>query len=494
MNSGRKLGSEASVVVASRIVIAVAQIGTALALVRLLPKDQFGVLRFLLLLYQTVSGVAIFGFPQGLLYFLPQLDPARRKAFVRLTTLILATLGLLGGGVLFLLRGPLTGSFEGDARQLVPLMALYIVLDLPTLALPNLLIGLGRAPLAARLNIVSALVMTAGLLIPVACQLPLLQVLAIFTGSAALRLGLYLGVAAWVHAGVRAGPLREHFRPLLRFSLPLGLSSTAGLLNQQIDKYLIGLSFAASVYAEYAVGAEELPLVSVLPYTVATVLMPTLVSHWQAAQKSEFLKVWHTSIIKVALIMLPVCVLLFVAAEAYITLLFTSNYLRATGPMRVYLLLLPLRVTSYGVVLQSLGDTRTVMEVSIAGVLLNAVCSAGAIATIGFLGPSIAAVAVQFVLVVLLLLRIRRHLGVRVREVFPWGAYLNVVLVSLVAAPLALVVHWLLRGNAGLALGVSALAYFAGYVVVGSWTGVISAADRNWVLRRLRLLRQDEAA
>jgi hypothetical protein len=83
---------------------------------------------------------------------------------------------------------------------------------------------------------------------------------------------------------------------------------------------------------------------------------------------------------------------------------------------------------------------------------------------------------------------------VRVRELFPWGAYLKVVLVSLVAAPLALVVHWLLRGNAGLALGVSALAYFAGYVVVGSWTGAISAADRNWVLRRLRLLREDEAA
>ncbi|HEY3352219.1 MAG TPA: oligosaccharide flippase family protein [Polyangia bacterium] len=490
----RRLGDKAGVVVASKVVIALATVGMVLAIPRLLPKEEVGVLNFLLMLYEIVAGVGVFGIPNGLLYFMPQLSPPRRKAFVRLTTLLLLGLGLAGAGVLMGLGDLIIGSFRPSPHRYLPLIALYIVLDLPTLALPNLLISVDRAPLAARLNMVSVLIQVGGLLTPLWLHLPLTTVLLIFCASAAVRLALYLAVSAWLHAGVAAAGLREHVQPLLRFAVPLGFSSAMGLLNQQIDKYLIAMSFAAAAFADYAMGARELPIVSVLPYTVATVLMPTFVEHWLGQRPAELLRVWHGSILKVGLVMMPLCVVFFVAAEAYVTLLFTGGYIRAAGPMRIYLLLLPLRVTSYGVILQSLGDTRTVLEAATLGVVLNALGSIAGIAFLGFLGPSVAAVAVQFFVTFWMLMRIRQRLGISVRALFPWAAYLRVIAVALACAPVAWLIVRLCSFSAGLALGASFAGYAAAYVTVGSLCGIISAADRAWLVEKLRFWRRAPAA
>lgn len=487
MSEGRALGDKAAVVVASKIVMALAQVGTVLALPRLLPKEEVGVLAFLLLVYETTAGVATFGFPQALLYFIPQLDAPRRKALVRLVCIILGGLGVCGAAVVVVAGRWLDVSF--DPRPFLPLIGLYVALDLPTLALPNLLIAVDRAPLAAKLNIVSGLIAVAGLLVPLTFGLDLRVVLLVFAASAALRLLIVVVVIARVEGAGPAGRLLADAKEVLRFSVPLGLSSSAGLLNQQIDKYLIAISFSVAAYADYSYGAREVPLVSILPYTVATTLMPAFVEHWKAGRPKQMMAIWHASIGKVALLMMPLCVLLFVAAEAYVTVLFTRDYLLAAGPMRIYLLLLPLRVTAYGLMLQSIGQTRAVLEVSVFCLVLNAVLSAVCIRWLGFLGPSVATVTVQFVAVVILLYRFNRHVRVGLRGLLPWRILARVMGVSLAVAPVAYAVVRACGDRAGLALGLGALAYAGAYAVLGSALGVISAEDRTWVLSKVGLAR-----
>ncbi len=499
LSERRNLGDKAGIVVVARVIVAVAQMGTAVALVRLLPKEEFAVVTYLLLLYQTVSTLAMCGLPQGLLYFLPRLDAAARKIFVLVTTVLLGGFGLAGSLLLLALGGwgGLVAASVPGALPLLPFIALYIVLDLPTQAATNLLIALDRVELSARINLAFSLITVAGLLIPTALGLPLDRMMAIFTATAAIRLAVYLVVARrLVVRGVpgqfRDTPWREQLRSLLRFAVPLGMTSSVGMLGQQIDKYLVSLAFSTTAYAEYAAGAQEVPLVAVLPYTVATVLMPTFVEHWTAGRSREMLAVWHASILKVALVMLPAGVLLFICAEEYVTLFFTRNYAPAAGPARIYVLLLALRVTAFGVILQALGDTRAVFIVAIVSLLLNALASAAFIAWFGLLGAPAAAVAVQFVGVAMMLAIIARHTGVRLANLFPWRGYVSILGLALLAAPVAVVLRPLFPSSAAASLGIAAAGYFASFFVLASWADVITSGDRAWLAHRL--LRRRPAA
>jgi peptidoglycan biosynthesis protein MviN/MurJ (putative lipid II flippase) len=222
---------------------------------------------------------------------------------------------------------------------------------------------------------------------------------------------------------------------------------------------------------------------------VTTALVPTLVIAHGRGENERFLQLWHASMVKVALVMMPVFVGLFVLAEPLVRLLFSAEYTEAAVPFRVYLCLLPLRLCAYGAVVRALGQTKPVLVAAVAGLTVNAALNYPFYLAFDLAGPALASIVAQLVAIGLLLAVIRRRLGITWARVFPVKGVLHAFGIAAVAAvPLVLGAPTLLAMTGHrwtddvIALSVGGGAFLAVYLVVGRVGGLLSGEDLRYLV------------
>jgi len=491
-SGGRGLSFQVGLVVASRFIVAIMDLVAAVVLVRLLAKDDYGALALLLVLHLTVGNVLTLGVPQSVLYFVPTVSAGARRTFVLQTVGVLGVLGALAGAGTLVLGLGFSDRFLGgraDLAGLVPLVALALLLDYPARAHQQTLIALDRHGWAAAVNVVLALAGVAALAVPAALGRPLQEVLVAWCAVAGLKTAVGVGVPLLAFSGVRREPFPGGVGAQLGYAVPIGLAGIVGSVNVQVDKLLVAGFFGATIFAEYAVAARELPLVSILPYTVASTILPRLVAlagDSEAGGPAASVELWHVSIRKVALVMLPVACFLAAVAEPVVVLLYTRDYAAATPVFLIYLCVLPLRVTSYGVMTQALGRPRYTLYGAFVAVASNLALSLVLIRIIGHLGPPVGTVASQVLTIGFFLVVIGRMTGTGPGRVFPWGAWLRTFLVA--AAP-ALPVAW--AASAGLPPGLlvpaGAVLYLAAYLALARGMRLIGPEETAWLKSWLTL-------
>lgn len=478
-------------VVLARVVAGLVQLAGTAILVRALVREDFGSLAFLLLLHQTAIRFVTAGLPESVLYFLPRNagHPGRQKTVVLQAIALLAIAGLIAAGTL---AGAAHWLALLESRQglesLIPLLAIAVAVEMPSHIIDRVQLAAEQQTRSAVTSVVLSVGSVCATALPAILGAGLETILWSTIAFAAFRL-LVLGVVVHLLFGhVRREPLPNGIREQLRYAFPLGLTALGGYVNQQLDKYLVAAFFDAAAFATYTVGARELPLVSVLPYTLGAVMLPRLVRHIQAPGEGPdaAMSLWHASIAKTATIMLPVSVFFFVAADPFIHAFFTPEYAAAAGPFRIYLCALPLRVATYGHVVQAFGNPRAVLIGSTGALAINGVLSfAFLLGPLGILGPPLAAVFAQGCAVVYLLHVIRICAGRTWSMVFPWRAYARVAVVALVAALPAVPVVVVLRQWPVAALVAGAFVYLGAYLAVGSRTGIVTRDDRRYLVRLL---------
>ena len=292
-------------------------------------------------------------------------------------------------------------------------------------------------------------------------------------------------------------------RELLAYGLPLSLSAVVGKLNVQADKYLIAALTSAEVYAIYHVGALELPLVYGVAYSVTNALTPSLITRYHNQDREGFLQLWHSSVRKVAALIMPIAVYLMIFAEEVITLAFSERYAQAALPFRVYLCLLPLRLCSYGAVVRATGLTRPVFVATTLSLVSNLALNYPLYQLFGLAGPALASIIAQVVAIYLLLRVTKRQLSVSWGRVFPFLELLKTLslaaavgittlgliqLLSVTGAPL--ITSALNTKPFTLTLG--GLILMPLYLWLGERVGVLSGADLRYArdaltLKKLRM-------
>jgi len=311
------------------------------------------------------------------------------------------------------------------------------------------------------------------------------------------------------YAGVRAvlfgvlvfrlfpGPIAPRSRALLKeqiaYSLPLGFAMLTAMLNRQIDKYLVAAILPQNEFAVYVVGANEIPLVTVLPYAVGAVLMIRFVKGYAEGEKASLLKIWHNAVFHVSLVVLPLTVLFLVIGEDLAVLLFSEDYRGASLPFRIYTVILFHRVAEYGLVLRAAGDTRSLWTASIILLVSNIALSVPLVFLLGMPGPALATLIANVPAWLYVLHRIGRCLGADLKTVFPWRGYLKVLAVSaLVAAvvtPIAVFNPW--GPAACIALVVPA--FIGVYVVAVQLLRITNVRDWLALVRRSKSRDSDQS-
>ncbi len=477
-----ELPRKAGIIVLSRTITVIVQMTSMVVLTRILTKEDFGLLTFLLMLYTSVITVAHLGLPESIFYFFEKVAPDARKNFALLTGRTLFRLSL--GASLFLLAFNFIAPYWGfETRGLVLPLILLVLLELPTLPMPNILIAIDRAKQAAWLNVISSIIQFAVLTVPAILNQPLRIIVFALLGYGVLRFYLSAFLFLKNFPGRGEALPRGMVGEQLRYSIPVGIAQIIWGINRQIDKYIVAAFLPVTVYAVYVVGSWEIPIIPTIAYSVASVMMPSLVNHFLNREKPEMLALWRQAIRKVSILVLPLTVMLLLVAEEFIAVLFSKSYIDAALPFRIYTLILLHRVAAYTSLLKAIDETRTI---TISAVLLlgsNIVLSIPLVMVMGIAGPPTATLLANLISWIYILTRIRKSLSIEFREVFPFGFYGKTLAVAVLSA-----VPVYLLGNAIetpllIALVWKSLAYLGLYALTATLLGIVKKEDWRFIIK-----------
>ncbi|NIR51526.1 polysaccharide biosynthesis protein [candidate division KSB1 bacterium] len=475
------LSRKAGIIVFSRAVMVLVQMASMMVLTRILTKEDFGLLTFLLLLYSSVITLAQLGLPESVFYFFERVPKESRKSFALLTGRTLFYFAAAASLILiaFNFIAPLWGfEMNGLAFPLI----LLVFLELPMVPMPNILIAIDRAKQAAWLNIAASSIQFAALTVPALLQQPVGTIVWALLGYGLFRCGLSAFLFLKNFPG-KAAPLPEGMmREQLRYSVPLGIAQILWGLNRQIDKYVVAAFLPVTVYAVYVVGSWEIPIVPTIAYSVASVMMPSFVGYFLNDEKDQLLSLWFRAIEKVAIVVLPLTILFLLVAEEFIVVLFSEAYIDAALPFRIYTLILLHRVAAYSSLLKAIGETRTITYSAILLIVTNFILSIPLVMVMGIAGPPTATLLANVVSWLYVLTRIKDRLGISFREVFPFRSYARTLAVAGLSAVPVYFIASILHSSYAITLTWKAVMYLAIYAGMATLVRVVQGEDWRYLL------------
>ena len=500
--AANRVASDVGAVVAGRVAVAALDSVKFFALVRLLDKSAYGTLAFALALHLSAMTLGTLAVPDSLLALLPRASTGQQAALARQSLQLLGALGVLVGlGVLAAGHIPaLLPAGQPALPLLLPWLALAIAADLPAQMLQAFLLGIRQHRRAATRALGLAAVANLALLVPVLLGAPLWQVAACFALASIVRLLVTVGTVIRAFPDVAPEPFAGGLRTQLEMAIPLSLTGLTATLNRQLTTWTAGFLLPAALFADFAVGAQELPLVAMLPNAVAVALLPHLTHLMrQPVQRREGLALWHASMLRVALVVLPVWVWCSVETVPLLTAMGGPRWASAAVPFRLTALLLPLRLTAYGTVLLALGLPRVVLRAQVAamattllgcGLLWLAHGQGLLTAHAALVGGCAAFVLSQFVAIALLLRGIAGGVGVTWSAAFPWRAWaIRLGVAASAMVPVALLPALPLSGPSGEVLNLGwRTGLYATLALTAFWRlDLLTAADRDVVRSGFRL-------
>ncbi len=500
---------QAGILVIGRILASLSEALVLLVIARLLGKAELGSLAALFLTYETIALLASAGFPAALMYFLPAQDASTRRSIVARFIKVSIAMGtaaatlLVGIGAIdyfhpdvfdqvFGSHSPANSEETRVSLQYLALLGFSAILDVPSRLMPNLLVIEGRAKSAAAVGILRSLGRTLFPVVPIALGASLWWV-----AGALSVFGLVFGTLIfWFHFDLyrndTPSPWNISNRELFRFAIPLGLTEAVGILNKRLDRFLVVGLFAATVVAEYEVGAWQIPFVATIPFSVGAAYTPRFRELFAQGKARAAIELWKLSSIKVGLIVMPVCAVFVIAAEESIALLFTEQYSAATTVFRLYTFWTLLRIAAFGNVITAAGKPQFVLQAAAVSFVTNIAISVPLTLWLGFEGAAWGTLLSFIPIIGFYCWKISDASGVPLRSIYPVTDILRIF--GVLALPCY--AAWVAKSHTTVdgpltGIMVSATIILVGYSLIGTLTKTISSEDwrylKNWAT--LKILR-----
>jgi len=491
------LSEKTGVVVFARILTTVVDLLTAVAIIQILSKTDFAIIGYLLMIHEVARNLAVLGFPESIFYYFERVSKDARWAFVVQTCSLLLAAALVAAlavfGVKFIapyLLGNWPEASVEAVKQFLPVMALIAFFEIPTWPTTNILLAADRQKDSAWYEILTSMLSFVALVVPLWMGYSLETALYGLAGYAIVR---FVGSFIWIWLVLPEKHLSGSeisVKSQVSFSVPLGMSSLVNKINRYIDKFVVSLLLIDTAYAEYSVGAQEVPIIRVIPFAVGSVLISRYVSLQMESKKEELLELWYKGIRKVSLLVLPLTVMVIVVAGDLISLLFESegtSYEAAVLPFQIYNLIILIRITHYGSILQAFGDTKGVLLMSINLLAANLVLSIPMTYFFGIIGTALSTLIANIYNWYMILRRIGGHMDLPARKVLPFPFFFRVLGVSVLAGVIVWSVRhaWIGADQDILGLSVGMTVFLLLFAVMGTVLKVISSEDwqqfRNWI-------------
>ncbi len=463
----------------------------------------------LLLLYESAVALGSLGLADAVFYYIGR-EPQRANHVVRQTSFLLLCVSLPVTAVVVAIglamptepipiHEALPAWFAIKPVPIAPALpwlAAAIMIELPTQPAVNQLLAVRQARLASALYVTFAAFRPIAVVAPALAGIDVTWIPVIMAGTAVTRLVAHTIIirrvfpldgstsGRWLHLAT--------LRSIVLFAFPAGVAVLGGKLNPQIDKYVVKWLRGPEDFTLYTYGAWELPLITLIPYAIGAVMQARYARLFAAGRRDELRQLWLQTVRKTALLVLPLALLCIALAREAIVLLFGESFAGAAPLLQIFTLTLLQRVTAYGPMLQSIGETRSLLVTNFLLLATNVLLTYPFTIWFGFPGAAIATVCATIPPLVFTLWRISLGFGCSWRAVMPWRHYLATLALSAVIA----FGVWLLRdylpGSAGAKLGIGAAVYIVTFVIIGRAVRLIGNDDLDYLKQWLsfRMLRR----
>lgn len=389
--------------------------------------DEYGTYSQIIMVVTLIISIVAMGFPNSINYFLASVDSKEEKNNFLSTYFSFNTLVSFIAGIILIIASPLISKYFNNAliSKFTFVLLLLPWINIINSSFDNFLIVEKKTSLLMFYRILRGIVTLSLILIAYRLNWDFILYMKCFMVSEIIfTIIIYLIVINESNTKL-IGIDYTLIKKILIFSLPLGLSTIVATLNIQADKLMVGYFYDTKTLAIYTNAANELPL-TIISASITAVLMPQMVRLLKSKKENEAIRLWGSASYLSYIFICFFSISLFVFAPQVMSFLYSDKYLSGVEVFRLYSLILLLRTTYFGMVLNCLGETKVILYSSILTLVLNIILNLVLHYLIGINGFAIASI-ISIGFVNMLQLKITsKKLNIRFNKIMPWRKILNI--------------------------------------------------------------------
>lgn len=427
------LGTDAVKLTTSKLITMMISLITAMLLSRLFTLEEYGTYSQILLIINLATTLFMVGLPNSINYFLVRAINKEEKQKFLSTYYTCTTILSIFTGLVLVLSAPIIARYFGNPLILyfIYVLAIFPWARIISSSIENVLIVYRKANQIMIFRVLNSVALLGIIVFVQIFNIGFIGYMVLFIIVETLfALSVYI-IAKNISGQISLSIDKELLKKIIHFSMPIGLASVVGVLSIQLDKLVISRFFTVEELAIYTNAAREMP-VTIVSSSLTAVMMPQLVRLLKDNRKRDAIDLWGSSIIISYAAINFFASGLFVYAQDAIALLYSDKYLPGVTVFRIYNLVLLLRFTYLGMVLNSIGKTKFILYSSIASLALNIVLNYIFYYIFGFIGPAIATFISILLIGFLQLFVTGRAIKIPFNVIFPWKQLSVITLINLV--------------------------------------------------------------
>ena len=369
---------------------------TAMVLIRLFSKEDWGTYRQTMLVFMMASPLLSMGLSNSIMYFLPTEKKEQQGRIILEAACVLSLAGFLYFLVIIFGGNELIAQAWNNPRlaTLLMIVAPVALFTLATQIVTPSLIATQRVTKAAVFGVVTGLSLAIVSVIT-ALICPTLEV--VIAARIVAHIALFMFATIWIFKFFpMKAPTWKGTKLQLAYGLPLGLSTAVGVIFRNVDRAMVSSFCEIEQFAIFDRGAMELPLIGVITGSMTAILLVDYKVMFSSGKMEEVLPLLHRAVEKSAIMLMPMMCFLFLLAPEFMVCMFGQEYLESHKIFRVYLLLLPCRTLVFGSIALAAGKTKELALIPMVALVINVFLNFFAIKTFGYIGSAFATVFVIY--------------------------------------------------------------------------------------------------
>lgn len=369
---------------------------SSMVFTRIITKDSYATYLQTFLAYDFVKPILTLGLPVALYNLLP--NEARGKKIVLEVVLLLFGAGVFFSLFMFLGGTDIMAIRFNNPELSVSLrwMTIFPLYTYPVLCLSSILIVNNQVKINSWFNVVTGVLMFGLIIISLWVWKDYEHPLAVRVLFPLLVFPFGLYYCFHYTKGQFEKPELSNMWRILKFAVPLGLATMIASIATQFSNIVVSTLCSPSDYAVYSIGAKEIPFISVVTGSIAVVVMADMSLLIKKGEINNSLNLFHKSAISSSFFLMPVMVFLFVFANYFVQVLFSSSYSDSAIPFRIFLLYLPIRIVQYNSVFIAFGQSKAVLLRSAIHLLFTIIFCVLFVWLWGYWGAAVGAIAASY--------------------------------------------------------------------------------------------------